>query len=142
MATDTGWKLLQSSIGKDIVFQEDGSCNVVFTPQDMAGDPITKLNLISATLTLFDPATNEAINGRLDQDVLDANDGVVDDDGTITVRLDATDMAIIGDVADGEFEDHVLYLDYTWSDGVATRTGRTEPRAMRLVNRPTVTLPT
>lgn len=118
---------LKDSDGAAVTVQEGESCNVVVTFQDLAGATIVKANLITLTATLFDLRSSAAINSRSVQSVLDANGGAVATDGTLTLRLQPADNAIIGNVAAGDVQVHILEFVWTWSDGVLTRTGHSGP---------------
>ena len=119
-------KYLTTDQRRAITVQEGESCDVVAVPADMNGDAITKANLATLTATLFDEATGAVINGRNAQSVMDAHGGAVATDGTLTLRLQPLDSVIVGSVEVGETETHILRLEWTWSDGTATRTGRRE----------------
>lgn len=117
----TTW--LKTSDGATLVIDEGESCNVTAVPKDMAGAAITESNLATLTATLVDEATGDVINGRDAQSVLDANGGTVASDGTLTLRLQPADAAIVTAGDAGTIEAHILRLAWTWSDGVLTRTG-------------------
>ena len=103
---------------------ESSNIVVQFTDNGVA---IIKNNLASLKVTLFDKVTSTLINARNLQDVLDANDGVVAADGTLTLRLGPSDNIIVGtDLPDEFLEDHIARFTWTWNDGVATRTGQEE----------------
>lgn len=114
---------LKDSSDKVVPVQAGESCNVTATFHDMGGTAIAKAALISLTATLYDQATSAVINSRNAQSVLDANQGVVASDGTLTLRLTPSDAVIVGTVAVGDTEAHVLRLTWTWNDGVSVRTG-------------------
>lgn len=115
--------------GGDVVTQEGESCNLRFVPTDMAGNAILKANLITLTLKLFDVTTSVTVNGRgpTPQNVLDANNGTVDTAGVLTMRLQPADNAIVGTVAPGRTQVRGVELAWTWNDGVAERTGKSDP---------------
>ena len=109
--------------GDSVTIQQGESCNVVVTFQDHAGATIVKANLITLTATLYDQDAATIINSRNAVNVKDANDGVVATDGTLTWRLGPLDNVIVGTVAVGKIQDHVVRFTWEWSDGVATRKG-------------------
>lgn len=117
----TTW--LKTSDGATLVIDEGESCNVTAVPKDMAGAAIAKANLATLTATLVDENTGDVINSRDAQSVLDANGGTVASDGTLTLRLQPADSAIVTTGDAGTIEGHILRLTWTWSDGVMTRTG-------------------
>lgn len=119
---------LRDAAGKAVRVQQGESCDVVVTFKDMSGAAIAKASLLSLVATLYDESTSEIINSRNATSVLDANGGTVASDGTLTLRLQPADATIVASssVAVGEAETHVLRIDWTWSDGVLTRTGREE----------------
>ena len=110
----------------DVVDVPQGSaCNIVATFKNVAGVAIAKASLLSLTVTLYDVETNAAINSRNAQSVLDANDGAVASDGTLTLRLGPLDAVIVSTtLTAGEVELHGVRFQWTWNDGVAVRTGR------------------
>lgn len=116
-------KTILTSEGKQGIVQEGESCNIVAT-FSFAGATIAKSAIITLRLTLYDLATNEVINSREDQNIRDANDGLLSTNGTLTLRLGPDDNTVVGDLLDaGDFETHVVRLEWTWDDGVKTRTG-------------------
>lgn len=110
-----------------MIVQEGESCNVVCAFIDMSGVAILKASLISLTVSLWNLNTTLRINNRKDQSVLDVNNGVVATDGALTLRLGSLDNIIAGTLSAGEIETHVLEFTWTWNDGVAVRTGKSEP---------------
>ena len=113
--------------GEALIVQEGESCNVVCAFIDMSGVAILKASLISLTVSLWNLNTTLRINNRKDQSVLDVNNGVVATDGALTLRLGSLDNIIAGTLSAGEIETHVLEFTWTWNDGVAVRTGKSEP---------------
>jgi len=118
---------IKDANGKALTIQEGESCDITCTFKDMDGAAITKTNLISLTVSLFDLKTSSAINNRSAQSVIDANGGVVATDGTLTLRLQPADNVIIGNITVGDIQTHVLEFVWTWNDGVLTRTGHSGP---------------
>ena len=119
--------LLRDADGGTIVVQEGESCNITWTPEDLLGAAILKTNLITLTVTQFDNETAVVINSRNAQSVLDANNGVVSTAGVLTLRLDGSDTISVGTVAAGAKQIHGLEFIWTWNDGVAVRTGKSNP---------------
>lgn len=118
-------QMLRDSKNAPAVVQSGESCNVVVTFQDLTGVTIVKASLITLTVTQFEQKTAAIINSRNDQSILDANGGSVANDGTLTLRLQPLDSVIANTNTNVETSEvHVLRFDFTWSDGVSTRTGR------------------
>lgn len=117
---------LRGSDNQLFAVNEGQSFDLVLTPEDSSGAAIDANDLISLTLTLYDDATDGVINGRNAQDVLGANGGTIESDGTVTVRLDGSDNVIVGTVAEDGLENHVARLEYTYNDGQQVRTGKEE----------------
>lgn len=118
-------QMLRDSKNARAVVQSGESCNVVVTFQDLTGVTIVKASLITLTVTQFEQKTAAIINSRNDQSILDANGGSVANDGTLTLRLQPLDSVIANTNTNVETSEvHVLRFDFTWSDGVSTRTGR------------------
>lgn len=119
---------ITDSSGNAVTAQQGESCDVVLTFKDLSGATITKANLITLTLSLFDQKTSATINSRSGQNVIDANGGSVATDGTLTLRLQPDDNPIVSSsVVVGASENHVLEFTYSWNDGVLTRTGKSVP---------------
>ena len=118
----TAVPLLLTSDRQMVLIDEGDSLDVVATFKDGSGSAIAKASISALTATLYNKDTEAAINSRNAQSVLDANDGTVASDGTLTLRLNASDSPIVGDLETDEVEEHILDLAWTWSDGVATRT--------------------
>ena len=118
-------QMLRDSKNAPAVVQSGESCNVLVTFQDLTGVTIVKASLITLTVTQFEQKTAAIINSRNNQSILDANGGSVANDGTLTLRLQPLDSVIANTNTNVETSEvHVLRFDFTWSDGVSTRTGR------------------
>ncbi|MEM2932498.1 MAG: hypothetical protein QXI61_06625 [Nitrososphaerota archaeon] len=99
------------------------SCNVV-CKFSFGSQSFNKASILSLRLTLYDRATGQAINGRVNQDIYDANGGTIADDGTLTIRLQPEDNIIVNEALQREeIEDHIVSLRWTWNDGVYIRVG-------------------
>lgn len=112
---------LKDANGVAALFEEGSSSNIVGTFVDFAGEQIDKEAIISLELTLFDYHTNKVINDREEQDILDDNDGLVSDEGELTLRLGPEDNIVNNDTKEEEL--HAARLVWTWNDGEADRTG-------------------
>ena len=106
------------------VYQEGESSNFTLVFKDFDGTAITKANLSSLTLTLYDKTSNAILNSRSAQNVIDVNGGTVATDGTLTMRLDASDNTYeTASPSVGDKETHVAKFTWQWNDGTQTRTG-------------------
>ena len=108
---------------KVVIVNEGESCNVAIEFQDMYKAAIVKASLLTLAATLYDETTKAIINGRNAQSVLDVNGGTVASNGALTLRLQPLDAVVLGSIDTGEMEAHVLLIEWTYSDGVLTRTG-------------------
>jgi len=131
--------IMRTSAGAAAVVQEGESCNLRLVPTDIDGAAILKANLITLTFTLFDLATSAVVNSRNAQNVLDANDGTVDTAGVLTMRLGPLDTVIVGTVANNAKQVRCVQLAWTFNDGVAVRTGKSDPLGFHVQNLATVT---
>ena len=114
---------LLTTARKVVIVNEGESCNVAIEFQDMYKAAIVKASLLTLAATLYDETTKAIINGRNAQSVLDVNGGTVASNGALTLRLQPLDAVVVGSVDTGEMEAHVLLIEWTYSDGVLTRTG-------------------
>ena len=114
---------LLTAARKAVIVNEGESCNVAIEFQDMYKAAIVKASLLTLAATLYDETTKAIINGRNAQSVLDVNGGTVASNGALTLRLQPLDAVVVGSVDTGEMEAHVLLIEWTYSDGVLTRTG-------------------
>lgn len=125
--------MLKDSDGDAVVVQQGESSNVVISFQGTDGADIVKANLISLTATLFDLRSNDVINSRDGQNVLDANNGTVATDGTLTLRLGPLDNVIVNTGTPvGGNETHCVVFVWTWNDGVEPRTGKSGQLGMKV----------
>ena len=88
---------------------------------DFAGDPILKAGLVAFLVTLFDEATETAINGVDQQDSL----AQVAADGAFTLKLNGEDNVIVNlaGIGSGQVEKHILAMYWLWNDGSQDRSG-------------------
>lgn len=95
---------------------------------DESGAAVPGSSLSTLTLTLYDRATGTIINGRNNQNVKNANDVTVDEQGNLVWEMRPEDNVIITDRAsstatyvDGELvrgiEDHCALFRATWRGG-------------------------
>jgi hypothetical protein len=104
------------------IVQAGESCNLTATMKN-GSLPITLAALNSLTLTIYDKTTGKVINNRNNQSILNEHGGIVASDGTLTLRLQPSDNALVGEPGAGEKETHILRFVWTWNDGVMERTG-------------------
>ena len=116
---------LKDQNGDDLVIQDGESMNIIATFSDVSSTPETlaSTDILTISLTLF--AGTTAINSRSAQSVLNANNGTLASDGTLTIALGPLDSVIVGTVSAGATETHIARLVWTWNDGAA-RTGIAE----------------
>ncbi len=93
-------------------FDELSDGVITATITDQHGDPIPGSALSALMLTLRDRETFQVINSR---DLLGASPMSVDEDGRLTLRLEATDNPIVNPRRQRERHQAILY--YQWSDG-------------------------
>lgn len=101
---------------------EGASADYEFQLDDGAGNPIALADLQTLTLTYYDQTTLTVVNGREDQDVLNANDVEVSGGGTLHWFMQVED-AVLVDSRHGT-EPHVALFTWTWDDGTEVRTAR------------------
>lgn len=131
--------LMKSSNGESVVVQEGESTNLRFVPTDLDGAEIIKANLITMTITIFDFFSSTVVNSRNAQNVIDANDGMVDTAGVLTLRLQPADTAVVGAIAAGAKQIRCVVLIWTFNDGVAVRTCKSDPLGFEIQKLATVT---
>jgi len=118
-------KLLDSE--DDVVTIDEGESSNIIIQFTNGGVAIAKNNLTTLKVTLFDRASSTLINARNLQDVLDANNGAVATDGTLTLRLGPLDNIVVSTAMPiGGLEEHIARFTWTWNDGISTRTGQEE----------------
>ena len=108
-------ELLKDSTGCKQLVDEGESAVITATLVDIGNTPIVKASLQTLTLTLRNASDLTVINGRNAQDILDANDGAVAADGTVTIKLGPADNPIVGSAEYG-IEDHHATMRWTWID--------------------------
>lgn len=90
---------------------ESGSTRLTAVLKDEVGEPVPGSSLTSATLTLFDRATQGILNSQDEADV----QASVDEDGVLTLDLTPDDNAILA--AGRALEWHVARIQYAWDGG-------------------------
>ncbi len=107
-------------MGQPFTVLEATTARYLATLQDEAGTPIPGSSLATLTLTLYDRASGEIINGRNAQNVKNANGVTIGEDGALVWTMTPADTAILGS---GTQEAHVALFAWTWGGG---KTGRHE----------------
>lgn len=110
-----GRDLLKDSTGcvKHVDSKESAVITAVL--KDVDDVAINKGVLQSLTLTLVNAEDGAVLNGRDSQDILDANDGSVTEDGVVTIKLQPADNAVCG-ANMNEIEEHYATLRWTYAD--------------------------
>ena len=85
------------------------------TIQDIDGNAVAAGDLDSLTLTLWDKVSETIINSRNAQNVLNANNVTVSDEGVLAWTMQPEDNVIV-DVnhLDGQKEEHRALFQWTW----------------------------
>jgi hypothetical protein len=89
----------------------------VYTAQllDAYGNPIPGSALTSLTLTIVDTLSGAVVNGVQQQNILNTDRGVIDQQGNLTLSLEAGDMTITNPSA--LRIQRSLVLDWTYNGG-------------------------
>ena len=123
-------ELLLDSNGKERLIDESESCDITCKFYDATGAALATTSLLTLVATLKNASDNATINCLSATDILNAGKGVVadnsDGEAVLTLRLEPADNPIVTETDADKPESHYLLLQWTWSDGVATRTGRHE----------------
>jgi len=82
--------------------------------QDETGTGIPAASLTTLTLTLYDLASGNIINGRNDTSILNLSIGTVDIAGSLQVVFAPEDMAFVGT---GTSETHVALFEFSYNSG-------------------------
>jgi hypothetical protein len=94
---------------------EHSTASYSCTLLDHTNQPIPGPALSSLTLTLYDRVSDAVLNGRDNQDVLNANDVTVDGNGVLTWLLQPADTAMHDSTLGSEV--HVALFTITWPGG-------------------------
>ena len=106
----------------DIV-AEKSTCRITGVLVDEAGVALGSSQLTALTLTLYALIdTLPIINTNTDKNILNANQGTIDADGTFTLTLAPADNAIMSGVDSAEVtgainEWHRALIKWTWASG-------------------------
>lgn len=112
---------LRNSDGLIEYIQEGESARIISQLNDGSVD-IAGTAVSSISYKVYDEASKTLI-----RDEADAS-GEMDDAGLLTVTLLSDDNIIVGTVAEGETESHIVRFEWLWNDGVNTRKGIQEVR--------------
>lgn len=95
---------------------EESSGQLKFTLTDETGlaGTMSAGALTTMTLTLYLAEVLTIINGRNKQNVLNANDVVIDGSGVVTWTIKPADQAIIGSAPT---ENHLALFEWSWDSG-------------------------
>lgn len=100
---------------EDWTIDEGESGSITASIQDKAGNPLTKTDINSLAISIVDLRTNTVINNRDAQTILDANDGTVEVDGTLTFKLQPEDTINVGSPRNF-LEERQVTINWTWTD--------------------------
>lgn len=114
----------------DVVFavRESTAHKLTFTIYDEDGAPVPSSNLASLTLTLHLAETDEIVNSRNAQDVLNTNNVTVDVNGLVTWAVQPSDTTFL--YASRKYEDHIALFEWTYPVGSGSRSGHYEIRLL------------
>lgn len=82
--------------------------------KDELGDPVPSTEIQTLTLTFYDYATGDIINGRDHQDALNANDVTMDDYGVVTWVITPEDTGFILPSTSAK---RIALFEATWAGG-------------------------
>jgi hypothetical protein len=83
--------------------------------QDPTGAGVPASTLLTLALTLYDLATGTVINGRSQQNVLNANNVTVDASGNLVWAIQGADNSIV--TASLAIETHIALFEASWATG-------------------------
>lgn len=111
--------------------REGTTCALTATLRDEAGAAVPGASLQSLLLTLYRRRDGKILNGRQRQNILNANGGVVDAAGKLTLTLGGLDNAVLDPAA--RLEEHACLLEFTYAGGTKPGTDRIGFHVERLV---------
>lgn len=102
---------MPSTLPKEVEVKERQTTRITGTLYDDEGNAIPGSTLASLTLTVYDQDSSQTVivNAR---DILNANDGTVDEAGVVEVLLAPADMLIR--TATLPFERHTCLFQWSW----------------------------
>lgn len=94
---------------------EEATAILTAVIRDTEGAGLPAENLDALTVTLYDEASEDIINSRERQSILNENGGTVDSSGNLTLRLDPADTPILDDTLTHEW--HIALFEWNWQVG-------------------------
>jgi len=94
---------------------EGESGNITSILQNKVGNTLTKSEIGTLTITIIDLRSNSVVNNRLNQNILDANDGTVSTEGELTFKLQPEDTVNVGSPK-YFLEERQITIQWTWVD--------------------------
>lgn len=105
-----------------VTINEKTTARITATLRDDAGAVVPGSSLTTATLTLYDLATDTIINSRNAQDIRNANNVTIDESGNLSWVMGAADNPIVNSALN--LETHIALFQFTW--GTPTKALNTE----------------
>lgn len=118
-------ELIRAEGGGKIYTYRGASSEVVATFSDCDNVILDKDGIESLTATLINSADNTIINGRSNQDVIDANGGLLSEEGVLELLLGPLDNVLCSSGSPSKIESHILILKWTYYDSRAVPVLRT-----------------
>jgi hypothetical protein len=97
----------------DVVQETTGKYTATIVDED--GNGISSADITTAVMTLYDTQTEDIINTRDAQDILNANGVTIDTSGNLEWIWDPEDMPILHSVRKPEV--HTALIKITWDSG-------------------------
>lgn len=104
----------------EVVEQGSGQCTAVIVGNDGV-TPISSAVLLTLTLSLYvikQDGTDQIVNSRNVQNVLNANNVTVDTAGNLTWTYQAADTTLVEEIP---FERHIAIFAWTWPAGAGRK---------------------
>lgn len=96
---------------------EDSTATLSGQFQDASGANIPLIALVAVTLTLYDKATGEILNGREGLDIRDTGPATITADGFLELTLDPADNVVLDQ--ENPTETHAALIEWTYNQGDA-----------------------
>ena len=98
--------------------EENSTAKYTALLKDESESAISLADLTTVTLTLYDKTKDSIINSRDGQNVLNANNVVIETGGVLIWTMQPADNAIIADkLRSNAYEKHVALFEFTWNSG-------------------------